>query len=354
MSNGSEGGRDGTFRLPRPTFGLFFPFFFGPISIGGGRRSPPGTGRGLSALPVAVPQPPPFSPPPIFQGPAANDPIFKRALARRIPIGSLGRLLGLGGLVITAAEILVKGLEKLQVDRLGDILAEQDQVIARINIDAILTREALEKALRVEKQVRALESAPETLEQPIGDPLPALSPQRLPAVIPDIFPQVPAPFPVTVPSPLGVPGPVAPTLPSTPPQPLPTPLPLPTQRPFPIGSPLQLPVFDPLFSPVGDPDLLTGIDPTPLTFAGPGTSPQFSFTPDPRLQPQLDPQTNPDRCKRRCDDRENRTQCFKGLFRESTSSIDFTDWQEVDCISGRDIESTGVAGRIASNVVELF
>lgn len=354
MSNGQEGGRNGSFRLPRPTFGLFFPIVFGPIVIGP-RRRPPRAG-GLSALPQAVPQPPPFSPPPTFPGgPAANDPIFKKALSRRIPIASLGRLLGLGGLIVTAAEILVKVIEKRQLDRMGDILADQDRVTARINIEAIIERELRKKLLRAEKKVRALESAPETLEIPEVEPPPAPLRRIAPEIFPDVFPATTTPFPVPSPVPIEVPGPVAPTVPRPAPVPLPAPLPFPVPRTFPLGLPAPLPIFFPRFTPVGDPQLLTPFQSTPLPSPGTGPTSQFAFSPDPRLQPQLSPQTDPEqRCKRRCDDRENRTQCFKGLFRESTSSIDFTDWQEVDCITGRDIESTGVSGRITSEVVELF
>jgi hypothetical protein len=51
-------------------------------------------------------------------------------------------------------------------------------------------------------------------------------------------------------------------------------------------------------------------------------------------------QAQTDKCPaRRCDDDldEPRTQCFKGLYREGPLETDFTQWVEIDCITGREV-----------------
>lgn len=352
-------------------FDFTFDFFFGR-----GRRPErepergqdvgvrTGQVRGLPAFPAPVPTFPtsiPAPPPqPFPSGPAANDPIFRRTLGSRIPTAGLGRLLGLGGLVITAAEVLVKVLEGLQADRIADILREQDATTARINIDAILRRLALEKALEIEKKVRALEQAPETFEQPIGDPLPAPAPRTAPVAIPGRISPTTVPFPVVLPSPISVPGPIAPTLPAPAPTPVPAPVGVPTPRTLPVGLPFELPVFFPRFTPVADPittpigdPLLTPFEGTPVPSPAPGPTSQFAFAPDPRLAPQA--QQDPDeRCRRKCRDDEIRTQCFKGLYRETTRSTEFTEWTEIDCITGQEIATPSVLRDVSSNIVELF
>ncbi len=327
---------------------FFFDFNFGGRPGGRpGRQLPTRAPQVQAAIAAAaVPSPVPTSPapsptpvfrtPPIFPGgPAANDPIFR---APKTPIGvaALGRLTGLGGLVISAADILVKVVTAAQIESLGDIIRQQDREIAEINTSAALEKIARERALEVSKKVEALLGAPETFELPQELP----EPQTIPSEIPGIF--GPASIPTVSPSPTPAPFPGADpaTLPDifpsapgrTIPAPIPTGVPAPVPLPFPLpfGLPFQIPFSDP--SPIGDFGLP---EPTPI-----GTGSQFDVGTVELPFPQPQPQTDPARkCRpRKCDeDGEDRAECFKGLYRESLRSTDFTQWVEVDCVTGREL-----------------
>ena len=325
-----------------------FNFFFGGGRGRGpdapepdqGRRTGGGRPFVLFALPVpippVIPEPVPvFRTPPFIPGPAANDPVFR---VPKTPIGvaALGRLIGLGGLVISAADILVKVISQKQLEGLGDIIRDQDRQIADINIEAILERLSRERALRVEKKVAALLGAPETFELPQPAPRPQTVPGATPGIVaPETVP-VEIPFPNVGP----LPGPLTPTFPELEPQPSAPGLPVPTPTGFPFPVPLQIPSISPLpfsspsFSPltVGDPGLVRS--------ELPGTASQFQVgtLELPIVSPAA--QADPARCRaRKCDDdlEFDRTECFKGLYRESLRSTGFTQWVQIDCITGREV-----------------
>lgn len=347
MSNGERGPRDGQPSLPRPTFGLFFPIFSGRPTFSFG----PG-GRAQAALPGTTPIPtdPRTGIPDIRRFPVgtpANDPVF------RVGIGP--RIFNIGGLIITAAQLLAALLEKKQLREMQEELERQ-----RDNIEGI------ERRGRADTPVRTIGVEPIIR---IGDA--PISPDRLPAPIPTVPPQFPLPdfeFPIGIPPsraplpepmpeaepvilpvgppdrPIGVPAeprrlPV-PTVPPLAPAPVPSPVDIPispffiTPLPFSAPGPAPFSPGDPILSPIGDPDLLTPFE-TPSVPSGPEIG--FVDLPIESPLPQAD---TAERCKpQKCDDDldEPRTECFKGLYREGFRDTDFTQWVEIDCATGREL-----------------
>lgn len=335
MSNGLDPDSGPRIRITLNIFGL--PIFI-PLGGGGQRRAikEPIAARGLPALPLPSPLPPTAEPiptgprtPPFIPGPAANDPVF------RAP--ALGKLLGIGGLVITVADVIVRVLEGVQLGQLGDILTRQDREIARINIEGLLEQARRAKELEVEKKVRKLLGAPETFETPLPVPPPAPAPEIIFAPIPGIVTPKTAPTPVPAPSPQAVPGPSPTESPVVRPLPSGTPEIVPAPGIAPGVFPLLIPEILPFPTPRKIP--LTVGDRTLLPSPAPRLASQFQLgtiqVPSPQLALQLEPAT----CRaRKCDDDldRNRTECFKGLYRESLRSTDFTQWIEIDCITGRE------------------
>lgn len=294
------------------------------------------------AIPLPTPSPTPqlpgTPPPPIEQfprGPAANDPVFRR------PGFGIGRIFGIGGVLIDVATILVGVIERRQLERMGDIIREQDKTIADRTRERALERAEREAELAVEKAASSLENAPDTFDptptQPQVEPetrtFPFGNPFGIPAIIPTAVPAVvESPAPVVAPLPDILPAPVEIPVPSVPPVVVPAPLPVPDP------GILVVPRINPL----------TGVDAASLVSSQVGGIPlgqQAGFV-DVSVQdfptPQTAPQTDPARCRpRKCDDDldDPRTECFKGLYVESSFDTDFIQWAEVDCLTGVQIES---------------
>jgi len=99
--------------------------------------------------------------------------------------------------------------------------------------------------------------------------------------------------------------------------------------------------------PVGDllPEVLTPVNtPTvpllPPGLAAPPLTPDLSLDLATATQTATQTQTKTDKCKpRKCDDdlEEPRTECFKGLYRENLAETEFTQWVQIDCLTGRDL-----------------
>ena len=298
-----------------------------------GRSTPPGALSQAAPAPVSIPPPRipslPGTPPPIVDfppTPAANQPF------PRFP--SLGKLLGVGGFIITAAEILVQTIENRQLKSMGDILEDLqrriDEQIARRKRE----RAAAEADLRTEKRAAALENAPETFD-PTPIP-PQVSPeiQSIPSAFPGVFvgdfPTAPPasrpsaqPFPASLPAPVSIPSPSLP----------------------PVVAPVSLPLPEIIFTPVQIPRL-TVFDPvivtSPLSATPTGQTLGFA---DVSVQdfptPQTAPQTDPAKCRpRKCrdDPDDPRTECFKGLYVEGRIDTDFVQWAKVDCETGVQID----------------
>jgi len=69
------------------------------------------------------------------------------------------------------------------------------------------------------------------------------------------------------------------------------------------------------------------------------------LTPDLGFAPQTETRTRQDtktkRCKpcKKCREEEDtpRDECFKGLYRENALETEFTQWVEIDCLTGREL-----------------
>jgi hypothetical protein len=286
-------------------------------------------------LPAPVIVPPPGATPPIFPtGRAANDAIFKTVGKSALP-----KILGPGSLVVTAVEILIEILQRRQDKLAEEIIESQDDDRA-----ARARRAAREGELR-EVTIRGLGTDPDSpLPDFSGRPQTVSLPQRIPTifepgriVLPDIgipLPRIGAPggLPRQIPNPVSPPEPAIPRVPS--PVAVPTPRTTPQSDPFPFPLPFLFPFSVP--QPVGSPRRLTPSN--PLSVPSPGAPVGMATFLEPRNMPLQ--QTNPDRCRpRRCDDdlEEERTNCYKGLYREGPFDTDFTQWIEIDCLTGKEI-----------------
>ncbi len=296
---------------------------------------------GLSALPAAVPQvTPPGIPggatrtPPIFPtGPAANDPIF-----RQIGVRGLGRLLGPGSILITAVDFVIEEMQRRQDERIQETIDRQDEDIANRR-----RRQAREAEMR-EVLIRGTGES-DRLPLPdfpgVSRPSPPPPVPRMPSLPVELpFPDIGLPLPrIGAPGqPLPLPDPVSPPVPVPPAAPAPEGTPsertVPQQDPLEFQFPFLLPRGLPGFtSAPGTPGLTSPQPvsvPSPLGFVTP--------LPDAKPVPQAD--TARDRCRpRRCDDDldEDRLECFKGLYREGLRDTDFTQWVQIDCITGAEL-----------------
>lgn len=343
--------------LERPTFDEVFS----SAATSSGQERGAIRQAGLPALALPVPTSPPVvrPTPPVVRptapsrfpigAPAANDPIFSRA----IPFLRLGSLV-VG--VASALDLLVREIQEQTINRQQREREEVDRLVARrlgsdnplseIEISAPLDRPAAPASEVLEK----IEAPRSPTAPPSRAPDPTFTPEVLPEIeTPGVSPgPVITPVPLEIPSPTVTPRPLA--RPSTRPLPVGTPgigTPSPVFVPpprfpfsFPISPPVAFPVFPPVqfprTSPVGDPL-------TPFAAPGvpsPGTPPQLGDVELPQQQPA--PQPNQDKCKpakRRKKRRKRRDKCFKGLYREGPwdDQVAFTKWVEIDCSSGREL-----------------
>lgn len=333
-----------------PNIYITFPAWGGPSTAPGrrtvGSKAPTRATLPKYALehaaPATIPSVGPFETPKPFEfptGPAANDPIF-----RRLPSYGLrgaGRLLGIGGVIVTAAELMVAGLEKWQLNQMGEILIAQDRLLRKIAQEVQERRARREHDLSVEKRARALEQAPETFDPtPVQRPT---APGILTWPLPDFFPlpsPAAVPQPGTRPVPTVRPAPGPSTLPATLPEVVPAsipaparaPLPLPTGVPFPSPStyPLPLPLASPSALPVPSP--LTPIEALPLSYAG--SSPSVG-----RLeitQPAAQAQAQSQRCENVQRRRRRKGKCREGFFAEYPGETTYEYWRDVDCVTRRE------------------
>lgn len=314
------------FNEPRAPILPALPFPQGPFPS----RPPFGTPGDVRSLPL----------------PGANEPFGGRV----IRIGRILRGVGLGSIIIIAAEILVDVIRRKQLQKMEQILTDQDLDIAQAQLD------------RRDKKLRELDAIvlPGRLDLPrIGDPIfsppaaptaPQISPEIAPAappILPELFPEIPdlpAPAPAPQRRPAIDPGPL--TSPGQIPR---APVVLPGSRPvfFPVGLPVQFPILDPVGFPILDPigDLL----PKPLTPIGTSPLPfgEISFAPQPFPQPQQDTAERCQTVKRR---RRRKGKCREGFFIERPGGTDFITWREQECDSG---DTVSVVQEIGGAVLEV-
>ena len=248
-----------------------------------------------------------------------------------------------GALVIGAAILIERLVRRRQEQAIEDILEGQANVL-KIK----LQRRARERELRT----ITLPPLPQFDPQP-DEPL-IVSPQLLPQpttprVDVDVDVQTPIEIPTSVPVPVVQPAPVE--IPAPVALPLPAPVPSPVGVPLPTPSPIGIP------APVPFPRPFPRIFPLPLVFPIPLVSPRPLTTPVPRViappvpvpipipvpvpQPQPFPLPNvagPQRCPP-CKKKKpkRRKKCFKGLFTERHLSMKKTRWDQIDCVTGREI-----------------
>lgn len=182
-------------------------------------------------------------------------------------------------------------------------------------------------------------------EEPLGDdPLPPTKPPGFPLL------PVPVELPVEIPAPEPLPKP------QTKPAPAPAPSPTPTPRRAPVPrAPIRrriptIPILRPFSRPALKPRRV--IRPVPLTPVGPGSVdlPDIVTDPPTLSQPSDFPQPlQSGRCppcpktkKKKKKKKKPRTECFKGLYRESRFDREDTAFQLIDCETGKEInEPTG-------------
>lgn len=327
----------GRFRFPLPGFDF-------PISIIFRPRRPR---RPRPRRPFDEQIPELFQPPQPVPVPTVPPVAGTRVPASPVSVGQLGSL----GRVITGGAVAV-----------GVITIEQ------------IVRRALENQAKEEERERRAERQLEERRRGRLEPLPEITfpdpfelpePQTQPEIVvapdlptlPDIRPAVPEPLPDIVELP-GISDPLPEIL--VEPQieiPTPTiPVPAPARtRVLEVVTPtiFDLPLFGPqIVQPVrrvieslpSPTEPLTPINtPVPsLPVPGVATGLVPSTVPFPEAEPQPQPEGTTGECvcpPRRCDDEvdEPRVECFKGLYREGPLETDFTQWQEIDCLTGREL-----------------
>lgn len=309
----------------------------------------PGQGAGLPAVVLPFPTPPPPAPTPTqpvrfpVGVPAANDPIFSRALP----------FLKIGSVIVGVAAFFDFLVREAQEERINIEQAERDAV------DELLARRlGSDNPLAVVTISSPLDRPTPPVAEIIAPPRPGdfqlpTSPAPTPIEIspPELTPlEIGAPeltpAPVEIPAPVVTPAPRA--KPSSAPLPIgtpgigtPSPVFVPTSPGF-FGAP-RSPVAFPTFPPLASPRLQPVGDPlTP--FSAPGVpSTRTTFQPGDVRLPQQQPQPQTQQ-RRRCKPcpkkkRRRRNKCFKGLFREGPFSdqVTFKKWVEIDCSSGREL-----------------
>jgi len=323
----------------------FTPTWFFSLPIGRPkrpRRLPAGALSAVPAVKVPIPAPPPsvgpFGTPEIFPtGPAANDPLF-----RRVPssgLGGAGRLFGYGGLIITGAEILVGVIAGQQLERMGDILSEQDRLLRERWLQRAKEKLKAEIKAKVRREIeqRQKEAAEsrEIFESKPDRPLPA--PSNRPDIFgaPDIFsPEIPS-FPAQSPDIVRLPKIDLPPLEL--PLPAPAPVSLPGSLPglqnvllqslgLGLSSlPFQTPSINTLT--VGDPALLQSAS-NPLLQATSSVGRIFDINAQPQPKLQKKAARECEEVKRR---RKRKGKCREGFFREYPGKTRYTTWRERDC-----------------------
>lgn len=285
--------------------------------------------------------------------PQPSDVVFRRGVTFGV-----GRLFGVGGLIISAAELLIDELEKRQSER--------------------IEREA-EEAFETQMENRRRARARARADTPVrADRLPPINPEpevpfvvfpRIPLPVPSTRPQTAEPLPeaqpqITFPAPeipvpsrtVATPAPVAPSIPEV----APVQAPVVTPGTF---EPATIPGFETpqtsvesLFTSQILADVLTRSEAvsvpstqTPIGSAIPRVDVAELVDQQP-ARTRFAPATAPapaavgicppcPRTKRECDDdlEEPRLECFKGLYRENLLDTEFTPWNEIDCITGAEL-----------------
>lgn len=315
----------------------------------------PGVGAGLPAIPIIpVPGPTPAPTlrivrpirPPTLQlgGPAANDPVFSRALPfLRIGSAAIGVAAFIDFAVREAQEESInrQQAEREAVDELVARRLGADNPLAVIEISSPLDQPA---PPGVEF---AAPPRPTPFELPAEVSAPPIEIPQFPSVeIPTTLPEI-VQAPLEIPAPTPAPTPTA--APSSAPLPAGTPgigtgvgvFAPPARAPFsfPRSSPVSFPQFPPVQSPklqpVGDP-LTPFVTPEVPSTATPFDVGNIEL---PQTQPQPQNQRCPAPKRKRKKRPERRDACFKGLYREGPfdDQISFTEFAEIDCSSGREL-----------------
>jgi len=344
----------------RFTFGLF------------GDRRPPAPADPLEF--VLNPEPPVFRPPvaptvtnpfgiPGFgtatsRLPQTSDAVFRKSIA--------SRAFNLGGLLIFGLEIFIEAANRKQKKKIDDITQRDEE--EQLRRDRARARDL--EIFTIESRADLPTINPDAPEiSPDLDPvrpifLPEPASPRPDVLFPLEFPieiEFPPPSFETAPAP-SAPD-VSPAIPNPDLEPVVQPVRFPDpgqfESPNPFGAVGQQPFEFPLEVPLIIGDLLERADPfaqpdltplespsvpSPLQVPTPGLDARvdpFAFD-QPLSQPFTTPTTSAsvDRCKpRKCEEdlEEPRTECFKGLYRESILSTDFTAWTEIDCLTGREL-----------------
>ena len=294
--------------------------------------------------------------------PAAIDEIIataKRPTTVPRPGTSLARtgLAGIvaGGIGFIAAEFL-REISQSRLDEAGQlatrpvlappdtpVVVTQPEVLPEVVVTASRTTGILEALRRYvippAPQFFPREADPDPfIMQPIG-PAPALP---RPEVKPDV---------TTVPRPI-IPRPTrSPSVPLRRPFVVPLPIPTPTFEPriTPQRSPAPLPRVRPATNPLTRPSIAPRpsvrpspsprIAPRPLTRVGTDLLPLPFARPGPQPRPRCRPCPPRKRCKKKEDEKELRTTCFKKLVKEhmDPDSDESFNWVEIDCLSGKEI-----------------
>ena len=306
---------------------------------------------GLPAPAFPIPVPPTFPQPQPPTGQIIRFPV-ERTRPPAPPASRIPGIVRAGNAIIGIAIILAEVLRRAQ-----ELDIEEEMRVEEATRETIIRRRSLERTpVIVEFPEPRVEPGPDPFEFPLPDfeTFPEIpEPSPVPLEIPGV--QVP-PVPVPEPGEIVVPGPATPTAPrpAAVPAPRPSTVPgigaepgvfTPSPRPavLPIGLPSPVPGIFPVGQPVGLPSPFFVGDPVPLT---PTSIPGVRSTPTTFVDviefPQPVPQTQPARRCKPCPEEEPpslRDACFKGLYREgpTTDDVDFTEWAEIDCITGVEI-----------------
>jgi hypothetical protein len=273
----------------------------------------------------------------------------------------VGRLFGVGGLIISAAQILVDELEERQLERMQDILDEQDEL--QRDKDRRRARDSVVETIPVGRADAPPGGFPDEPQAPFIVIQPVFlpefpSPSRTsprpttdqPAPVRPEFEIAPGVIPAAQPAPPAIPSPVPVTSPVVQPFPgqfeSPSPFGLPSPAPSIFPQPLTSFFIGDLLEraiPFESPLTTSEVATVPSTGTGTGTGIAIPIA-DAGIQPLLQTQTQfqqaQTECKpRKCDDEmdEPRTECMKGLYREGFFDTEFVPWNEIDCLTGKEL-----------------
>ena len=290
----------------------------------------------------------------------------KRRLAQKVVKGGssiLGPIAAAGAAAVEALEVIIEAANRKQEERFREEQEAQNRLIKKE-----IQKRNRDKQLRTTSMRRGRPvlgpNLPGELPQ-VGPPegvlqVPSTVPARVESPVeatprPDIeFPEPARPVPerpspsIPTPTPPQVPGPVVAPSPAPAPRPAaipgigsqtgvfigtagaPLPATLPGAFPFFTGLPAQNPANLPQF--VGRPA-------TPIETLTPFETGVLDL-PVPQPVPQAQTQRRCRPCKKcKEDDPKPREECFKGLYIEGPldTEVDFIQWQQVDCFTGREI-----------------